>query len=205
MNALKVIAFDCDGVMFDTVKANTRFYNRILNHVGRPDMTPAQFRYAQMHTSDNVLGHLLEDRRDYEAAQAYRREIGYTPFIREMEIEPYLKPLLKKLRLHYTTALATNRSDSIHSVLDAFGLSDAFDLVLSALDVTRPKPAPDLLVKILQHYRIAPAQMLYVGDSQVDEAAARAAGVCLAAYGNRSLKADLHIDRLKDLETILAL
>ncbi len=205
MKKIKVVAFDCDGVMFDTVKANTVFYNRILNHLGLPNMTPQQFEYASMHTTDGVLAELVKDRKLYEAAQAYRREIGYQPFIRYMEMDPHLKPLLKKLRPRYKTAIATNRTDSIDWVLDAFDLRRDFDYVVSALDVEHPKPNPELLQKILKRYRIRPEQAVYIGDSKLDELAARAAGVHLVACRNKDLRADYHIDGLKDLEKILGL
>lgn len=205
MKHIKVVAFDCDGVMFDTVKANTAFYNRILNHLGRPDMTPQQFGYANMHTADKVLAHLFKDPVLYEAAQDYRRKIGYQPFIRFMEMDPDLKPLLKKLRPAYRTAIATNRSDSIDWVLEAFDLKRDFDWVVSALDVRHPKPEPDLLIRILERYEVEPKQAVYVGDSKLDEMAARAAGVFLVACRNRELNADYHIERLKDLEKILPL
>jgi beta-phosphoglucomutase-like phosphatase (HAD superfamily) len=31
-----VVAFDCDGVLFDTEAANWAYYNHILGHFGRP-------------------------------------------------------------------------------------------------------------------------------------------------------------------------
>ena len=182
---IKVVAFDCDGVMFDTEKANKAFYNRILNHLGMPIMTPEQFSYANMHTAEKVLAYLTTDPERFEAAQAYRKKIGYLPFIPFMEIEPYLKQVLKKLRLKYNIAIATNRTDSIDHALKEFDLGGYFDFVVSALDVKRPN------------------QMIYVGDSELDEIAARAAGTYLVAYNNRNLDADFHINGLQELEEIL--
>lgn len=205
MDGLKVVAFDCDGVMFDTVNANKAFYNRILNHLGMPGLTPRQFDYANMHTADEVLAYLFSDRESLEAAQAYRCQMSYLPFIRFMAIEPYLKTLLNRLRPEYTTAIATNRADSIAPVLDFFDLTSDFDMVVSSLDVERPKPDPEQLEKIMSQYGIDPAQMIYVGDSKLDELAARAAGVRLVAYNNPALNADYHIQSLKEVETIVGI
>ncbi len=200
----KVVAFDCDGVMFDTEKANKAFYNRILNHLGMPDMTAEQFAYANMHTADKVLAYLFPDPVMYATAQSCRGRMGYQPFIEHMQMEPHLKPLLRRLRPHYHTAVATNRSDSIAMVIDTFDLADDFDYVVNSLDVAHPKPAPDLLLKIISHFRVTPDQVLYVGDSELDQLAARAAGVFLAAFGNPHLDADFHIGNLKELESILS-
>ena len=79
--SIRVVVFDCDGVMFDTTRANTAFYNRILDHLGRPAMTDEQVRYMQMHTVFESLSHLL-DRDPFllESASAFRAQMDYAPF-----------------------------------------------------------------------------------------------------------------------------
>ena len=203
-NDIRVVVFDCDGVMFDTTKANTAYYNHILRHFGRPAMTGEQIAFTQMHTVFESVAYLFEDDASLaEAAKAYREQVGYTRFIKLMEMEPDLKPLLKRLRPEYKTAIATNRSDTMSRVLTEFGIDGFFDLVICALDVQRPKPHPDALITVLDHFEILPRQMIYIGDSRLDERAANAAGVHFIAYGNRELSADFHINRLREIDHIL--
>ncbi len=203
MKDIKVVIFDCDGVMFDTVKANTAYYNNVLRHFGKPDMTSDQFAYSHMHTADDAMAYLFDDKKMLEAAQTYRKNMSYLPFLKYMEIEPYLKPLLKRLRPKYKTAVATNRSDTMKRVLVEHKLKDYFDLVVSALDVKHPKPHPEQLAKIMKHFNIAPYNTIYIGDSKLDEMAAKAAEITLIAYKNRSISADFYINSLKEIEDIL--
>ena len=203
MNNIKVVAFDCDGVMFDTVKANTAYYNSVLRHFNKSDMTPEQFAYSHMHTADEAMSNLFDDEKMLEAAQTYRKNMSYLPFLKYMEIEPYLKPLLERLRPKYRTAVATNRTDTMKRVLIEHTLEDCFDIVVTALDVKRPKPHPDELLKILEHFQIEPRQAIYVGDSELDEIAAKSAGIPIIAYNNKSLSANFHINSLKEIEDIL--
>jgi phosphoglycolate phosphatase len=203
MNDIKVVAFDCDGVLFNTEKANKAYYNQILNHFGNPPMTPEQFAYAHMHTADESLAYLFDDAENLAAAQSYRKRMRYLKFIKYMIIEPDLKSLLDRLRPKYKTAIATNRSGTMDSVLIEHQLEGYFDLVVSVLEVAHPKPHPDPLLKILEYFKIKPHQAIYVGDSSVDEQAARSAGIPLVAYQNRSLSADFHIESLKEIEAIL--
>lgn len=204
LSDVKVIIFDCDGVMFDTTIANTAFYNSILDHCGRPEMTKAQIAYTMMHTVFESIAYLMEDDEQLIAkAHAFRKEMGYFPFLKKMEIEPDLKPLLQQLRPAFHTAVATNRTDTMPAVLSEFDLADDFDLVLTSLDVARPKPNPEILLKVLDHFGCLPLQALYIGDSEVDEKAARAARVHFAAYRNARLKADIHIQRLREIEAAL--
>ena len=203
MNPVKVVAFDCDGVLFDSEDANTAYYNHILRRFGRPDMTPEQVVYAHMHTADQVMAHLFPDRTLLDRANAARGEVGYLPFIKHMRIEPYLKMLLKLLRPKFKTAIATNRTNTMPHVLRAHGLEDQFDLVVTAQDVRNPKPDPEMLTTILTYFNIHPDEALYVGDSALDEQAAEAAGVHLVAYKNPALAAAFHIESFKELETLL--
>ena len=205
MKNIKVVAFDCDGVMFDTTKANIAYYNQILDHLGQPPLTPDQFAYCHSHTVDQSIEFLCNDPEEIQTAQSYRKTMSYLPFLKYMVMEPELKQLLTALRPTYKTAVATNRSDTMDRVLKEHGLEAYFDLVVSALDVERPKPHPDPLIKILDHFQIEPDQALYVGDSNLDEVAAKAAGMFFVAYRNRSLSADFYIHSLKEIAKIIDL
>jgi len=203
MNKIRVLTFDCDGVMFDTRKANTTYYNDLLKHVGRPPMTPDQFAYAQMHTVDESMTFLFPDPEDFAAAQRLRKMTGYDPYLKYMEMEPDLIPVLEKYAGRLKIAVATNRTDTMNKVLAVHGIEKYFDLVVTALDVLRPKPHPDPLIRVLDFFHAVPQEMLYVGDSELDAEAAAAAGVSLAAYDNPSLAAAFHIRRLRELEAII--
>lgn len=205
MEHIKVVAFDCDGVMFDTTEANTAYYNEILQRFDRPTLTPDQFKYCQSHTADQSIAYLFKDEKSFRKAQNYRKSMSYIPFLKYMILEPYLKPLLETLRSRYKTAIATNRSDTMDRVLSEHGLEGFFDLVVSSNDVDRPKPYPDPLIRILEHFEIEAYRALYVGDSELDEIAAKGAGVPFVAYQNRSLSANFHIESLKELAQILDL
>ena len=202
-NLIKAVIFDCDGVMFDTTEANAAYYNRILKRMNRPELTPEQFAYCHMHTVDNALRFLFADAGELEAAWAFRREMSYLDFIPRMIIEPELKTLLRKLRPGIKTAVGTNRSDTMDAVMETHGLTDDFDLVVTALDVPAPKPAPDILNRVLSTFGLDADQTIYIGDSEVDEQAAGAAGIPLVAYRNRALQAWRHIDSLDEINGLL--
>lgn len=200
---LRVVIFDCDGVMFDSRQANEAYYNHILSHFGKPKMTTQQRQFVHMHTASQSVAHIFKDDSRAEAAEAYRKQMSYFPFISKMLREPYLKRLLAYLRPSYKTAIATNRSDTMGRVLEEHGLKGDFDLVVSCLDVEHPKPAPDALFKILDHFSLSAQEAVYIGDSEIDERTAKAAGVPFIAYKNRKLSADRHIEHFDEVEAFL--
>lgn len=205
MSSYKVIAFDCDGVLFDTAESNRAYYNALRNHLDMPDMTEEEFSFAHMHTVNETLTYLFKSPQALKKAEAVKAQLSYTPFVAAMKMEPALIPLMKKLRPTYKTAVATNRTDSMPTLLREHDIAPYFDLIVSANDVPRPKPYPDQLLLLLDYFKISPHEMLYVGDSKVDEAAAQASQVPLVAYDNMSLSAEYHIRSLKEIEGILEL
>jgi phosphoglycolate phosphatase len=197
MNHIAVVAFDCDGVMFDSAEANNAFYNQILAHLGRPAMNASQEAFGHSHTVNQTLAYLLDDDPHLLAeAGDYRKRIGYHPFIRHMRIEPHLRTLLTQLRGRWKTAVATNRTDTMERVLEVHALDGLFDLVVSASDVTHPKPHPEQLLSIMEHFAILPEDLCFIGDSDLDQQAADAAGASFIAFNNPELKALAHIDSL---------
>ncbi len=203
IDKIKVVTFDCDGVMFDTEDTNRAYYNSILEHFGKPPMTESQFRYTHTHTVRDSLLHIFPDEADLSAVHAYRKTISYFSLIKYMIIEPHLKPLIEKIKPPYKTAIATNRSDTMGRVLEEHGLVTYFDMVVTAGDVERAKPYPDQLLKIIQHFEVTAEEALFIGDSELDQMAARAIEMPFAAYGNPDLEADFHISSLKEVQHIL--
>ena len=204
-NSLKVLVFDCDGVMFDTENANRIYYNSILEHFNKPLLTQQQFEYVHMSTVKQALFFLFQDREDMDDVFEYTRHMKYDPLIPHMEIEPFLKPLLHHVKKKLKTAIATNRSTTMHAVLSYHGLTELFDMVVTSLDVERPKPHPEQLHKIMDHFKAAPEEVLYIGDSKTDEEAAIKSGVLFVSYKNPSLEASHHIRDLREVLTILDL
>ena len=199
-----LLVFDCDGVMFDTMDANYKYYNYFLEHFGRDPLTQEQLDFVHAHTIDEALNYLFDGDKDIiRQAYDFRKGINYGDFLKYLTIEPALVDLLHRIRPPLKTAIATNRTDTMHRLLEEFGLEDHFDMVVTSLDVTRPKPHPEPLQKILGHFGLDPEKALYVGDSGVDAQAAAAANMPFAAYRNRDVAAAYYIDSLQELETIL--
>ena len=203
MKHVKVVAFDCDGVLFDTEQANRIYYSEILKHFGRPAVTEEQFAFVHMHTIHESMAYLFPDEKTLNAAHEFRSRMDYRQYLSYLTVEPHLVSLLEKLKPDIKTAIATNRTDTMDRLLAEFELDGYFDLVVTSSDVKRPKPHPDELLKILEHFKLDSHQAIYVGDSRLDQLAAEAAGIPLVAYRNPELSSNYHISSLKELEELL--
>jgi phosphoglycolate phosphatase len=201
----RVIIYDCDGVLIDSRESNQAFYNHILDRFGLAPLTEAQLEVVHVSTAQGAIDYLFAGHPSREAAQAYQRTIDNAPFLPLIRLEPNLPEVLIRLRTRYRTAIATNRGKSLPLVLRNLGLDGLFDLTVSAYDVTRPKPDPECLVKILTHFRLEPEAALYIGDAALDQEVAAAAGVTFAAYKNPALTARYHLQSHLDLLDVLKL
>ena len=198
------VVFDCDGVMFDSREANIHFYNHLLTHFRLPPMEEDEVDFVHMHTADESIRHIFQGTPHVQEALAYRWKMDYTPFIRDMLMEPGLKELLSWLKPRFGLAVATNRSNTIGDVLETHGLKGFFDIVVSSLDVENPKPHPEGLLKILDFFKLSAAQAFYVGDTAIDYETSKGAGVFFIAYKNKELEADFHAESLMDIKDVVS-
>ncbi len=201
----QVIIYDCDGVLIDSRESNRAYYNHILERFGLPPLNEAQLEVVHVSPAQPAIDHLFMDHPALEDAQAYPRTLNNAPFLALLRREPHIREVLGRLRSRYRTAIATNRGKSLSQVLKHLDLADLFDLTISAYDVSRPKPHPESLLKIFDHFRTGPEEALYIGDAALDQEVAAAAGVPFAAYKNPELKARYHLQDHLDLLQILKL
>jgi len=203
MKKKSAVIFDCDGVMFDSRRANINYYNYLLLRFGLPPMTDDKIDFVHSYTADESVRYIFEGTPYLEQAMELKKGIDYTPFIRDMVMEPGLRELLDDLKPDFGLAVATNRSTTMSSVIEYHNLSGYFDIIVSSLDVKMPKPHPESLFKIINFFNIAPERAFYIGDSKLDYKSARSAGVVFIAYRNQELKADYHVNSMKDIYKIV--
>lgn len=183
--ALRAVIFDCDGVLFDSWRANVAFYNAVLSELGQPPLDAAGERLAHMLSSPQLFEALFsETPAVLERARAIARDTDYSPFLQWMEPAPGLYELLAALKPQYRLAMATNRGLTLTGVMQHFGLAPLLELAVGIYDVPRPKPFPDMIEKCVRHFGIAPHEAVYVGDSPSDLEAAQAAGTHFIAVGD---------------------
>jgi phosphoglycolate phosphatase len=198
---LKLIVFDCDGVMFDSKMANIAYYNNLLNHFGLADMNEQEIAFVHMSSVMESVQYLFRDDHSisHDEVHSYRRQISYAPFLQYMTMEPDLIEFLELVKDSYHLAISTNRTDTMIPLLQSTGLEHYFTKVVTAATAKRPKPAPDGLLEILEHFNCAPRETIFIGDSIVDLEQAAACGVELIAFKNPELMGDYQVNSFMEI------
>jgi len=204
--APRVIIFDCDGVLFASEAANLAFYNHIFEFFGRPVVeADDEVQLAILHTysSHQVFEYFFGQGQRYQEVLVYARTVDYRQFIPLMEPQPGLYEVLGRLAERYRLGIATNRTGTMFLVSRIFRLQPYFQHLVTAGDVPRPKPHPDMLHRVLELFQVEPREAVYIGDSDLDFRASRAAGIPFIGFGYQPADAPAvdSLDRLEDMLT----
>ncbi|APG25324.1 MAG: HAD-IA family hydrolase [Syntrophotalea acetylenica] len=188
---VKGLIFDCDGVLFDSLHANVAFYSAALQQLGMPPIAHddrEKIYLCHTVTTPELFEAILGPERLEEALQV-SRGIDYSRFIPLMVPEPGILEALSRLSARMPLAVATNRGGSMHDISRHFGLERFFKTILTSKDVARGKPHPDMLLLASDRLGIDPANLLFIGDMDVDQEAARRANIRFVGYRGRFAEA----------------
>lgn len=178
------VVFDCDGVLFDSWRANVAYYNAIRAQLGLGPMDREWEQRGHFLSATQLLDAMFGDAPERLAlARDVAKGLDYGPFYELMEPAAGLIDLLDLLKQSHRLGMATNRSTTVAGVMERFGLGRWFDAAVGLLDVARAKPAPDVVLECLARLDVAPEWAVYVGDAETDMLAARDAGVHFVAVG----------------------
>jgi len=204
MKGTRGIIYDCDGVLFDSRRANLAYYSKVLSYFGELPVLDEDSPRADLchtHASPDVFHKLLGPERVSEA-QIFAETIDIESLFPLMVPEQGIPQVLDRLGKHMVLALATNRGRNVCSILDYFHMRSYFKAVVTSEDVRRPKPAPDMLLLAVEKLDLRPDQVLFVGDSELDRQAARQAGLRFVAYKGW-VDGDLVIHEHQELAALL--
>jgi phosphoglycolate phosphatase len=170
------ILFDLDGTLLDTLEDLTDAVNYVLRQFGYPERTIEEVRRFVGNGARVLIQRAVPEGVDPETVFAAFRSY-YDAHCQE-KTRPYAGVMAALTRLGgmYPIAVVSNKPDSAVKALCAYYFPGVYALGESA-DCPR-KPAPDMIKKAMD--AIGVDQCVYVGDSEVDVATARNAGVpCL--------------------------
>ncbi len=201
----RAVIFDLDGVIFDSLAANVAFYNHILEAIGQPPRAEEALDIIHREPMDISMQALVGRGPEYDRAMAYWRTMDSAPFLDLLSLYPYVRETLDGLRQRLTLAVATNRTLTARSSLARFDLLEFFVEVVTPLDAGVPKPDPALMLLLLERLRLSPGEVVYVGDTNVDQGVCEGSGVRLIAFRNPHLRAWAHVDDFRQIPGLLGL
>ncbi|HEY6484391.1 MAG TPA: phosphoglycolate phosphatase [Steroidobacteraceae bacterium] len=192
---LRAVAFDLDGTLIDTMPDLAAAVNLMLRMLGARELPETSVRALVGRGVDQLvlqaltesLGTLPSHPAQRSAAIALFRRLYAQGLYRRSSVYPGIAQTLRALAGAGLSLCCITNKDSMFAVplLETAGLSESLAFTLCADRAELRKPRPQLLLAACSRLAIAPAEMLYVGDSGLDMQAAQAAGCPFVAvtYG----------------------
>ncbi len=181
----KAVLFDLDGTLLDTLGDIGGTLNHVLQENNYPPRTMAEYRKLVGNGALRLTRDALPEGTPEDEVQRVFRE--YRDYYRDHPCTvtvPYegASELLEKLRCSgVSVAVVSNKPEvTAKKIIGRF-----FPGVLTVGDdgVHPRKPAPDNVYRALEELGVAPEEALYVGDTEVDAATAKNAGMDAAIVG----------------------
>lgn len=214
---IRLIAFDLDGTLVATEELKAASYARAAHeldgHIAERDVVEAYKEVVGLSRQDVATALMerfgLEDEaraqmRAFDAAAPWEGYVGvrlryYHAMLADADTVrahryPYATALLQHAHAYAckVALVTTSGRDETGTVLRALGLSDAFDVIVTADDVTRTKPDPEAYRLVLETLGVAPAEGLAIEDSPAGIEAAQAAGLHCIAVTTDITRARVH-------------
>lgn len=215
---MKLIAFDVDGTILDTLDTIMYHVNETLNENGFYKVEDKQYMRK-------ILGYgseyLIEKSLDSEYNQVYDKNITKDILDKYTDrynadptylTKPYekIKDLLEVLKSeNYLLAAYSNKPDVVLQplIVSLFG-ENLFDIVLGFQPNSPSKPDPTVLNKIIAKLGVEKENAIYIGDSEVDVKTGKNTGLKTIAvtWGFRDrdfleeTEADYIVDSVEELK-----
>lgn len=180
LNEFDIFLFDFDGTLFDTLESSIYVFEEAYKHIGIKV------------NHDEVLGYTREP-----IPNSYKRLVGsmegYPSFIKDIDDLVHSQKVVDMTKIYSETAeilkflkankkivgiVTSNSKKHVIDILNKFGLTSYFDVIVGNKEAPNPKPSPEPILKALEllgeHNK---EKVVYIGDALNDAIAATNAGV----------------------------
>jgi beta-phosphoglucomutase family hydrolase len=209
MNRKPGAIFDWDGVIINSAAQHEESWDRLAKECGKA-LPENHFKRGFGMKNEVIIPELLGWTTVPVEIRIFslRKEAIYREVVREQGITalPGVEPWLATLRaagIPCVIASSTHR-ENITTTLEVLGLCDYFAAIISAEDVKRGKPDPEVFLTAAKRIEVEPADAVVFEDALVGIAAAKAAGIRVVAVAttephDKLAHADWIVNRLDEL------
>jgi beta-phosphoglucomutase len=204
---LRAVIFDFNGIIVDDEPIHFELFRRVLDEEGITLTEEDYYKRFLGFDDRGAFTHAFEEhsRQLNELALAHlieRKAAYYEEAIRKkMKVFPGVATLVSNLSNQLPLAIASGAlRNEIETILTALNLRPHFRVIVSAEDVTRGKPEPEIFLKALAQLNAAPhsgrrievPECLVIEDSKEGIRGARRAGMKCLAVTNSHPATELH-------------
>ena len=182
---IKVIIFDLDGVLVDTKLIHFEALNSALkkynfdeisidDHVKIFDGLPTIEKLKLLQKTKKL------PKKFFSKIQKFKQKITSEILKKKIKKNNKIIKIMRNLHNKYKIVVATNAvSSTLNICLNKLGIEKYVDFKLSNEDINRPKPNPEIYLRIFVKFGIYPSEALIIEDSHYGREAAISSGAKL--------------------------
>ena len=199
MKKTKIIIFDLDGVLIDSLK-NMKF---ALNKTSIKLSLELNFEIYRKYLG-LPFEEIMKKMKIKKGEKIIKKNYEYFSELNLKKIkikQSFIKELKKLKKEHILTVFTSKNKKRTLKILNKYKL---FDYIVTADDVKKGKPDPEGVFKILSKFKVSCMDCLYIGDSLYDLDAANSAKVKYlhASWGYEDLTKVKKIKKIYNLKDI---
>lgn len=174
----KTVIFDLDGTIVNTGTPIANAINHVRDAFGMPPMEKSHI-LSKLNCPDTYSPSYFYGVETYTPQHIEIFENYYDKHcIIDIELYDGFEAMLTEIAKSFNLAVATNASVGFaKKILENRQVDNFFGYVIGSDCVKKPKPHPEMLFKVIDHFGTDGVNCLFVGDSVKDELAARSAGM----------------------------
>ena len=199
MKKKKLIIFDLDGVLVNSIKNMKHSLNQTSNFL-KIKLNFNEYKKYLGLPFEKIIKKIGVNKNIKEIKKTY---IYFSDKnIKKININKKNLSDLKYLKKKFNLAVFTSK-DKLRSnkILKKYHI---FNYILTSDDVKKGKPHPEGVLKILKKFRVSKKNTIYIGDSLYDLNCAKKSGVkyCHAIWGYAKMNSKRKVNKIRNLREV---
>lgn len=182
--AIKLVVYDLDGTLVDTAPLAVSILNNLRKERGLPTKSIYELKHLLSLGGGALIVHGLDLNPDEDVdfwvkrfRNVYKEQPGDSSPLYNYVLETLAELVSKKVKV----AICTNKPRFLtEPILQAHGLDKFISKIIAGDDLPTKKPDPENLLSCLSDEQLS--EVIFVGDSSVDQKTAKNAGIKFAFF-----------------------